>query len=263
MKTLLEAGVPLDTKFALKKGGKVTLDRLLSDAEYTFRMPTDEAGYQNYAWSVTAFLLGRQKQKRIQTKTGSISFDFLAERTMSELEKETAFLQEPMISGHPERVKKEKQGIYAHTCGGIHFVQTAVLAAALTKRPDLIARAKRQLDVLLFRWEAERQIYKSAAFQRPEYKWLLLIQELKFYGHVTETFALAQDWGLLDADGEMKQKIRRVIGDLDDTILALDQAYAKQKDLERADVQRYYDLIGDGCHAIRGLRRSLVAFFPV
>src|SRR5205085_1095465 len=129
VKSLLEAGVPIETSFKLQKGGRVTLDRLLSDAEYTFTVPAEEAGYRNYAWSVSAFFNGRTKQKRIQTQTGSISFSFLAQRTMSELEKESAFLEEPMITGHPERVEKKKQGIYAHTCGGIHFIQAAVLGA--------------------------------------------------------------------------------------------------------------------------------------
>jgi hypothetical protein len=262
VKSLLESGVPLDRTFELRKGGTVTLDRLLKDAESTFAMPAEEAGFRNYAWSVSAFLIGRAKEKRIETKTGSIGFDFLAQRTMSELEKEQAFLEEPMITGHPERVEKRKQGIYAHTCGGLHFVQAAILGAAITRRPELIARARRQLDIVLFRWEAERRIYKQALFQQPEYKWILLVQELKFYGHVLETFALAEDWGVLQSDALMKQKLRRVAGDLADTVFALDQAYARQKELRKASEQTYYDLIGDGCHAIRGLRRSLVAFFP-
>jgi hypothetical protein len=260
VKSLLEAGLPLDHAFKLKEGRKVTLARLLEDAEYAFHVPADEAGYRDFAWSVSAFMMG-EKRGRITAETGTIALSKLAEITMSELEKEQGFIGDLMRAGHPERLEKRKQGIYAHTCGGLHFVQAAVLAAMVTKDPALIERARHQLQIVLFRWEAERTIYARALQQEPKYRLVLLVQELKFYGHVLETFGLASAWGVITPDDATRKKLRAITGDLVNTVQALEPAYGQLKEIRAASGQTYYDLIGDGCHAIRGLRKALVAVF--
>jgi hypothetical protein len=261
VKSLLEAGVPLDRTFNLKSGAKLTLLRLVEDAEYAFHLPEDEAGYRDFAWSVSAFMIANATKGSIQTSSGTLELSRIATITVGELEREQAFLDALMKSGHPERVEKKKQGIYAHTCGGLHFVQAAALSAAMTKDAALAERVRRQLDIVLFRWEAERSIYRRALLQNPEYGLILHVQELKFYGHVLETLGLAQEWGVIRADERMKQEFRAIAGDLVEAVQALEGAYARQKEIRATADQTYYDLIGDGCHAIRGLRKALVAFF--
>ena len=95
------------------------------------------------------------KDKKIRTKSGILTFEDLAERTMAQLEKEQAFLEEPMKAGHPERVEKKKQGIYAHTCGGIHLVQAAVLGAtkAAGKATGISLLITESLELLEPYWE--------------------------------------------------------------------------------------------------------------
>jgi hypothetical protein len=260
IKTFLVAGVPRDYAFKTKYKNKVTLEQLVREAEESFSFPTDDAGWRDYAWTAYALMLARSDAGKIKTSTGTIEMKELAEKTLARLELEQSFL-EPLL-GHPERVEKRKQGIYAHHCGGLHFVQAGVLAAAKTKDPEMIARARHQLDLVMFRWEAERRIYDETLRDQPKYKWLLLVQELKFFGHVLETFALARDYGVLPNDAELEKKIRLVAGDLVEVIAKLEPAYANQDAIGASVPQTKYDLIGDGCHAIRGLRRGLVAFFP-
>lgn len=133
--------------------------------------------------------------------------------------------------------------------------------ASVTQDANLKKRVLHQLEVVLFRWEAERRIYKEVLAEQPQYKWLILVQELKFYGHVMETFALARDYGVLPKDAETERKLRMVAADLVDVVAQLEPAYRSQDVLAQVAQQTRYDLIGDGCHAIRGLRRGLVAFF--
>lgn len=258
LKTLIESGVPQDRTFKLKGGGKLKLRELFEDTEKRFAFPTDDSGWRNYAWSAYALLLGNKSLERIDTAKRSIPFREVAARTVDRLELEQRFLDE--WAGHPELVEKRKQGIYSHHCGGLHFVQAAVAAASIVKDPLLIERVKRQLDLVLFRWDAERRIYKEALWNEPKYRWLLLVQELKFYGHVLETFALAKDYGLFTTDAETALKMRQITGDLVETVGWLADAYKKET-MKEMPVQTQFDLIGDGCHAIRGLRRGLVAFF--
>lgn len=257
IKTLLESGVPQDHVFKTKQG-KVTLRQLFEDAEKRFAFPADDAGWRNYAWSEYAMILGNKSLQRIDTAKGPIDFKTMATKTLERLELEQGFL-EPLL-GKPEELEKRRQGIYAHHCGGLHFVQAAVLGAVVTQDPALMARARKQLDLVLFRWDAERRIYKETLWNEPKYRWLLLVQELKFYGHVLETFALAKDYGLIEPDDALKLKMRQIAGDLAETASFLEEAY-KPAIKKEMPAQTQLDLIGDGCHAIRGLRRGLVAFF--
>jgi hypothetical protein len=258
LKTLIESGVPQTRSFKLKGGGKVKLREIFEDAEKRFAFPTDDSGWRNYAWTAYAMLLGNKSLEKVDTPARSYPFREVAARTVDRLEQEQSIFD--VWAGHPELVEKRKQGIYAHHCGGLHFVQAAVVAASVVKDPLLIERVKRQLDLVLFRWDAERRIYKEALWNEPKYRWVLLVQELKFYGHVLETFALAKDYGLFEADAVSSAKMRQVAGDLVETVGWLAEAYKKET-MQQLPAQTRFDLTGDGCHAIRGLRRGLVAFF--
>jgi len=177
------------------------------------------------------------------------------------LESDQAFLLGPFSRGRPDKVQKRKQGIYGHTCGGLHFIQAAVQGAGRTKDPGELLRARKQLELLDFRWDAERRIYREMIRTQPKYRFLLLVQEMKFHGHVLETMAMAHEWGVLHATPATRAQARKVAADLVDAVRELEPMYASQAKLKKSVPQSYLDLIGDGCHAIRGLRQTLVAFF--
>ncbi|MCK6546706.1 hypothetical protein L6R52_12720 [Myxococcota bacterium] len=263
LKTMMESGVPLTRKFKTRDGKTVTPAEIAHDAEARFTFPRDDAGWRNYAWSVYSFFLASKGEnaKAIKTAQGSVTLLELAARTVARLEEEQQFLEEVFAAKAYDKVDKRRQGIYAHHCGGLHFVQAAALGASVTQDANLKKRVLHQLEVVLFRWEAERRIYKEVLAEQPQYKWLILVQELKFYGHVMETFALARDYGVLPKDAETERKLRMVAADLVDVVAQLEPAYRSQDVLAQVAQQTRYDLIGDGCHAIRGLRRGLVAFF--
>ncbi len=263
IKSLLEVGVPLDHTFKIKSSKqKVTLDRLVSDAERVFVMPVVDRDWRNFAWTLDAFLRARGDKGVIEAGDREIKLKEVCMRTIQRLEEEQAFLLGPFEANRPDKVEKQKQAIYGHTCGGLHFIQAAVHSAKYLADQNATDMMKKQLALLLFRWDAERRIYRSYIAKEPTYAPLLLIQELKFYGHLLETLAFAQEDGLIEVDETTKKEVSWIAGDLLNTLQQLEPLYSKGKELEKIRPQSYYDLIGDGCHAIRGLRRSLVAFFP-
>ncbi len=257
-KSFAEVGVPREQPFAFK-GGETTLGKLMDDAMWTFNRPRSGRDWHNFGWLASVIAIHPPPDGRIQTHNGPVAVQELATEALTQLEREQAFLVPFKKRGRPDLVVKQKQGIYAHTCGGLHFVQGTVRLAG--PYPELRTRIKTQLDLVRFRWAAERRLYRRLADLKPNYRPLLLVQELKFYGHLIETMALAVKWDLIDADPALKEEMKLVAGDLLDTLAALEPLYARLDSIRDVTPQFYYDLIGDGCHAIRGMREGLVAFY--
>ncbi|MCC7385997.1 MAG: hypothetical protein IT384_29380 [Deltaproteobacteria bacterium] len=261
---MLEAQVPLDRKVEVKGLGAVTLGRLVDDAYAQLTIPATDAAWQDFAWTLRAMLMAYSADAPATGAKASARQKRLVEASLSalaHLEQEQSFIGVLMDAGQPERLEKRKQGIYAHTCGGLHFIEAGLRAAAFLGTPEAKARAKRQIDVLVFRWRAEREIYRRSIAQAPQYKLILLVQELKFYGHTLEALALARELGLTDRSPDEILRAGRVAADLIRVITVLSDAYAKLDQVRAEREQTYLDLIGDGCHAIHGLRESVVAFF--
>jgi hypothetical protein len=253
VKSMLEAGVPLVARLPLRDGGGVSLDALLGELLGRLRLPADDAGWHDFAWTLGAAI----GADRATTPSGPA----LAEAALAYVEGQQSFLVPAMRARRPELVEKRKQLIYSHTCGGLHVMQAALQAVARHGDAAAKARALEQLEILFFRWQAERVIYMRTRRENPQYAILLRTQELKFHGHVLETLALAHRWGLLPATGENRTRAGLVLRDLAATVEALEEAYADLPKVRKSREQTYLDLIGDGCHAIRGLRGALVAFF--
>ena len=261
VKSLVEAGVPLGRKFKLKSGKTVTLQRLVDDAAWSFAMPVSDKDWHKFAWSLTLFLEAYGEDGVIKSQSGPIPVRTLVDRAVNKLELEQAFLLKIKNDGRPDLLEKRKQGIFGHTCGGLHFVQAAIQGAGRGGEKAPMFRAAKQLELVDFRWDGERRIYRKMIQTQPKYRFLLLVQELKFHGHVLETMAMAHDWGVRPADEATRAQARYVAADLIDAVKELKPMYDAQSRLKEQVPQSYYDLIGDGCHAIRGLRQALVAFF--
>jgi len=252
VKAMAEVGVPIGRAFTLKDGTKVTLRELLRTAEVDSKVPANDRAWHDFAWTYSAVLAMNGKP----ADPGPV----LALATLSYLEEQQAFLTRLMELRKPEQVEKKKQLIYSHTCGGLHLVQAA-LRGAVSLEEQHKARARIQLDTVLFRWEGERRIYRDMLRKFPQYKTVLRTQELKFYGHVLETIGLAVKWGLVPADETLKARTAPIVRDLMSTVDELYVDFADLQSVRTAAKQTYLDLIGDGCHAIRGLREVLVALF--
>ena len=264
VKTLLEVGVPLERSFALRgRKRRVTLKRLADDAAWTFTRPRTDRDWQKYAWSLELFLYHPGIHGSIHTPAGVLRVADLTRDGLSRLEEEQAFLHPLHAAGRPDQLEKRRQGIYAHSCGGLHFLAAGVRGAVSLGDPAALERARRQVDLLFFRWDAERRLYRDMIRRQPRYRWPLLVQELKFHGHTLETLSSLADRPGITAqnDDTLRRTARRVAGDLIDAVAELRPLYRDQDKVRPSTPQLYYDLIGDGAHALRGLRRASVAFF--
>ena len=162
-------------------------------------------------------------------------------------------------------LRKDKQGIFAHPCGGQHFLQGAVACAQnRIGGGDVAAQVRHQVDLHLWRFDAEMALYRQQ-YQRidvtdpngPALRLILDIQQLKFAGHTAETIALARQAELY-APTELSGLTERYRS----ALIAADEAVARLGDagvlhamgVLRTNVyQSYLDIVGDGSHALHAI----------
>ncbi|MBK8012564.1 MAG: hypothetical protein IPK13_14525 [Deltaproteobacteria bacterium] len=260
-KALVDAGVSPTRRFVLSTGDTVTLAKLVDDGARSLAFPKTEEDFRGIGWGLLALLMTHELDATIALADGGRSLRDLWLASLAELERLQSFLVEPMRAQRPDLVEKRKQGIFAHTCGGTHLIQAVAYGTAQSRDPAASRRLREQLEILLFRFDAERRIYDRMIAAQPRYAAPLLIQKLKFSGHFLETLALAHSWGVFRPSPTEIRTIRAAVRDLANTTEALRSAYANLPKLKKTAPQAYFDLVGDTCHAIRGLRLSVVAFF--
>lgn len=257
---LTDARVPAGEKFKTA-WGEASLQQLVEAIKLGFRhVPSNPKYWEDVGWTLSIFAATQKPGAKWKTGDGAeVSVDQLFEDALTELEKETAELKDGQLK-HLPSVPKRKQGVYAHSCGGLHFVQ-GVLAWA--RHPSVKKKWGKRLDdqiaIHFYRLDSERVQY-DAAYQQalagmPQYKLPILVQMVKFYGHWLETVAHFQsDFGW-KPNAAQKQDINRAKAFLDMAVRALEEAKAFENmpQLKRTQPQVYLDLIGDSCHAAHGL----------
>jgi len=260
-KVLSTSGLPLDRSFPVRGEREVTLEAILESVRATFERPPNAHEWGHQAWTLEALMVSSQPGTKLELDGWSPTYTEVVVFTMEALARLQSFLKELMERGRPDLVEKKKQGIYAHTCGGLHLVQAAVRGASQVGAETLLSRAREQLEIVRFRFDAERQTYRQAILDAPKYRTILLVQEMKFFGHVLETYGLAAEWGVITPTPKLREFIADVAGDLIDTVRELDSDYGELEAYRKRGSQTYFDLIGDGCHAIRGLRLALEHYY--
>lgn len=256
----VDAKMPLATQWKAS-WGPVSLKQMVNAAKAGYRHSPQVAEYwRDVGWTLSLFALTEKPGASWKTADGrEINLDDIFNDALKELEQQTAELK-AALEQHLPQVDKRKQGIYSHSCGGLHFVQ-GVLAWA--RHPDVKKRWGPRLDsqvaIHFYRLESERRQYEAAYQQAlasmPQLKLPLLVQMVKFYGHWLETAAhFRDDFGWLPNEGQ-KQAISRAKALLDVAVRALEEARAFQsmEELKKTQRQVYLDLIGDSCHAAHGL----------
>lgn len=249
-KTLVNAGTPLSTKYKTKAGNALTLKDLVEEARKGFvHVPTNDEYWRDVAWTLD--LLSQV------TPPSDAAFNKVMDDALGELERANLDLKNGLQQG-AALVPKRKQGIYAHSCGGLHF-QQAVISWA--RHPEVRKRwGKRvdeQIDILFYRLESERQQYDAALTAGGnEYKLAVLTQMVKFYGHFLETTARLKTDLKWTPDERQKQAVAKAKAYLDHAVrmLEADKTFtdARMKALKKEKPQIYLDLIGDSCHASHG-----------
>lgn len=274
VKTLLDVGVPLDRELATADGSRVTLERLALDLRRAGRLPESDRDWHHAAWLLTALTLHEQRApERTRTAQG-LSRAELAPAALARLERDhqavTAFTGAPAAAfdpGSPLRNAKEKKtGIYGHSCGGLHLVQAVIASNLVEPTDDGRRRIARQLGVLAFRYDAEREATRRLLAEHPEHGLILRVQELKFFGHLLETLMLARKLGAYRPGSEGGAKldaiVRHAAADVADVTgeLVRGGVAERLRQIRSEREQTYLDLVGDGCHAIHGLREALALY---
>lgn len=242
LKTLLRAGLPLTQTFQ-SPAGPVTLRELVRSAGRRFR---PDGRWEDAAWTLE--VLARSPSEH--------AFDVpaLMDRALAALEDATAELGRGMDEGRPS-VPKDKRGIYAHPCGGLHFVQALLVWA---RNPDVRTRwgkrLDRQVEILFYRLGSESAQYDAALASMPQYRALVLAQMLKFYGHFLETIRLleALRWRFTDRHRAQVASARARLLDTAEALHRLG-AIDAARDVAVLDGQTARDVGGDACHAVAGL----------
>lgn len=255
-----DAKMPLSTKLKAS-WGSVTLRQLVDSAKLGFRhSPAVPEYWRDVGWTLGVFALTEKPGATWKTSDGqTIKLDQVFDDALAELEVETADIKAG-IEKHLPQVDKRKQGVYAHSCGGLHFVQ-GVLAWA--RHPEVKKRWGKRLDdqvaIHFYRLESERRQYEAAYQQSitsmPQFKLPVLVQMVKFYGHWLETVAhFRDDFGFKPTELQ-KQDINRAKAFLDIAVRALEEnkSLEQMTQLKTTQKQVYLDLIGDSCHAAHGL----------
>lgn len=268
VKTLLEVDVPFDRSLVTSSGEKVTLARLVQDLRAAAVEPKTDADFHHVAWQISA--LAEHARRELKAATAPPALAPLIAAALARLESDQKVVEG--YAGPPEKAfdegsplfvaKRQKTGIYGHSCGGLHLVQAVASAVAVAGSEEDKKRLRKQLGVLLYRYELERPAYASLLLRHPEQGLLIRLQQQKFFGHLLETLTLARSLGLTLPETEggkrIDQTCRLAAGDTVEVAKALldGGVYERLDSIRKEREQTYLDLVGDACHAVRGLRRA-------
>jgi hypothetical protein len=255
-----DARAPLTMKVPVP-WGTLTLQDLVDGVKQGFRhAPHSQEYWKDVGWTLDLFAATQTPGTTWKTSDGeTIDLDSVFDDALAELERETADLKAGMEKFQPQ-VDKRKQGIYAHSCGGLHFFQGVM---AWAKHPAVRkkwgARVDTQIAILFYRLKSERRqyeaVYQQALATAPQYTLVLLVQMVKFYGHFLETTARLKDDLKWKPTTAQQQSIATAKALLDWAVRELEKrkAFEQMASLKKSQPQVYLDLIGDSCHAAHGL----------
>jgi hypothetical protein len=256
LKTMLEAGVPLDHAFT-HEGRRRTLAEVVEGARALLR-PTLVGSLPNVLpWSLIALTRTASPPRRQWTNAWGepVDLDALVESALRLLEEASLPVAQAMREGLPQTAQAP---VHSFTCGGTHMLY-GLLTAMHTGYPgkDRGERMQRQVDLLVWRLGADvdliERFYRAPGLRgTPAAFWLELDSKLKLLGHAEECLAFAARYKVvrLTAAQQAQRRtvettLRRLIGDLEQRNLSEARALAPEL---------YKQLVGDTCHARHGLR---------
>ena len=184
-----------------------------------------------------------------------MTLDGFTHQVVAKLRTETAFMRKTMVVG--QSVQKRRQGIFGYTCGGAHLIQGAAYAVArgFGTPEDRVALLD-EVDVLFWRLDIELDIYGQALENAPQYRVVLLEQQMKFLGHFLETQHKLAAAGLYTPSDEQRVELGRALDALVSTVNALEseQVFDNLEAVRQDNEQTYLDFIGDAAHGVRAIR---------
>jgi hypothetical protein len=253
LKTLLEAGVPLDHAFT-HKGRRRTLGDVVEGARALIRPALVASSPNAVPWSLIALTRTTPVSRRQWSNAWgeSVDLDALVESALRMLEQASLPVAEAMREGRPET---RQAPVHGFTCGGGHMIY-ALLTALHTgyTGKDRPRRMQQQMDLLVWRLGADLDLmerFYRARGSTAANSWFEIDAKLKFLGHSQECLAFADRHKVSKLTAAQRTQwqeatvtLRRLLVDLD--ARNLDEARALDREL-------YRQLVGDTCHARHGL----------
>lgn len=260
LKAITESGLPPEREVLV--GGETFT--LAHHWEHSLRTTflnknTSESSYvtpNDMPWGVQALSAwGTPGQTQWQAFEGTqMDLDDLVKLQAHVLTQESTFMYQAMLAGAP--FEKKRQGVFNYTCGGAHLVQGSILPVAAgfgtaQDREKLAAQG----TLLAYRYPIEMEIYEQARKQAPSQAMVLYVQQLKFVGHWLESMHKLTATGLFTPSALEQQVMAQAVGDLITTTAALKAlgALDNAATIRESNNQLYLDIVGDSCHAVRGL----------
>jgi hypothetical protein len=253
LKTMLEAGVPLDHRF-VRDGQSRTLREVVDGARALFRPQVATSNARLLPWSVIA-LARTTPAVRSRWTNGwgeTVDLDAIVETALGMLERASAPVAEAMRDGRPLTAHAPVHGF---TCGGTHMLYSLLTAVHQGYvRQDRAERVTRQVDLLVWRLGADvalmDRFYKARAGQAGAV-WYELDTKLKLLGHAEECLAFAEKRGVVTLTAAQRGQrqvavaaVKRMLGELAER--GLGEVQALNQELFR-------QFVGDTCHARHGL----------
>jgi len=253
LKTLLEAGVPLDHTFTHQKRPR-TLTDVVDGARALFR-PAQVVGQANMLpWSIIAFSRTTSSLRPRWTNAWGehVNLEAVVEHALRLMEEASFPLAKAMREDRPE---PGRAPVHEFTCGGTHMLYALVTAAATGHASrDRAERIRQQTDLMVWRLHADLDVierfYRERAAQPGAY-WYEVDAKIKLLGHGEECLALGTRRNVVKlSDHQQRQRrtavaaLKRMIEDMEGRNLG------EARDLDR---ELFRQIVGDTCHARHGL----------
>jgi hypothetical protein len=193
LKTMLEAGVPLDLTFP-HMGQRRTVSDLVEGARRLFD-PSTMTDPQTIPWSLIAFSRTTSTMRRRWTnaKGQSVNLDDLVDGALRDLENASAPLLVAMRGGRPLAAQAPVHGF---TCGGTHMLYGLLSAVHYGfGGKNALQRVQEQTALMAWRMggadvDLIRRVYGKLP-RSPQNAWEELDAQLKVLGHAEECLAFA------------------------------------------------------------------------
>jgi hypothetical protein len=253
LKTLMEAGVPLDYAFT-QQGRRRTLRDVLEGARLLFR-PSQVIGEPNMLpWSIIAFSLTTPPARGTWTNAWGehVDFDAVVEDALRLYERASLPLMQAMRENRPETAQAP---VHHFTCGGTHMLYALVAAvhAGYVGR-DRAQRVRQQVDLMIWRLSADPGLIDRFYRQRAEQSgafWYELDAKVKILGHGQECLASATRHGVVKLSPAQQKAWRAAVATLTRMLDDMEtRNLAEARDIDR---ELFRQLVGDTCHSRHGL----------
>lgn len=256
LKTMVEAGLPLDHAF-VHRGARRTVQDVLDGARALFRPAQVGRTANMLPWSIILFARTTPPGRGRWTNAWEepVDLDAVIDDALVLLEQASLPLRDAMASG---RAPESMAPVHAFTCGGTHLLYSLLVSmhAGYTGR-DRLQRTRRQVDLLVWRLSADMDLIRRFYAERgaaPGRDWFELDARLKLLGHAEECLAYGTRRGVLTLTSAQQAQRRAGVAAVRDLLQELE---GKRMDQARAvNPELFRQLVGDVCHARHGLTLS-------